>query len=36
VNLTNVTDEYFFDRVGGGHLVPGPARQLIGSLYFRF
>ena len=36
VNLTNVTDEYYFDRVGGGHVVPGPARQLIGSLYFRF
>ena len=36
VNLTNVTDEYYFARVGGGHLVPGPVRQLIGTLNFRF
>ncbi|MCB1019220.1 MAG: TonB-dependent siderophore receptor [Acidobacteria bacterium] len=36
VNLTNVTDEYYFSRVGGGHVVPGPARQLIGTLNFRF
>lgn len=36
INLTNLTDEYYFSRVGGGHVVPGPARQLIGSLSFRF
>ncbi|MEZ5395638.1 MAG: TonB-dependent receptor [Bryobacterales bacterium] len=36
LNLTNLTDEYYFARVGGGHVVPGPARQLIGTLNFRF
>ncbi|MEZ5366630.1 MAG: TonB-dependent siderophore receptor [Bryobacterales bacterium] len=36
LNLTNLTDEYYFARVGGGHVVPGPARQLIGTLNFHF
>jgi outer membrane receptor for monomeric catechols len=26
VNMFNLTDEYYFDRLGGGHLIPGPAR----------
>ncbi len=35
-NAFNLTNEYYFDRVGGGHVIPGPARSLMGSLNFRF
>ncbi len=30
LNLTNLTDEFYVDRIGGGHYVPGPGRS--GSL----
>jgi catecholate siderophore receptor len=36
LNLYNLTDEYYFDRLGGGHLIPGPARSANVSLGFRF
>ncbi|MBI1356935.1 MAG: TonB-dependent siderophore receptor [Acidobacteria bacterium] len=36
VNLFNLTNAYYYDRVGGGHVIPGPARSLMGSLNFRF
>lgn len=36
LNLYNLTDEYYFDRIGGGHLIPGPARSANVSLGFRF
>ncbi|MGA9767629.1 MAG: TonB-dependent siderophore receptor [Blastocatellia bacterium] len=36
LNLYNLGDEFFFDRLGGGHLVPGPARSANVSLGFRF
>jgi catecholate siderophore receptor len=36
LNLTNMNDAYFFDRLGGGHVIPGPARTLLVSSNFRF
>ena len=36
VNLYNVNNAYYFDRLGGGHLVPGAARSANVSLNFRF
>jgi catecholate siderophore receptor len=29
LNAYNLTDTYYFDRVGGGHVVPGPARSAL-------
>ena len=36
LNLYNLTDEYYFDRLGGGHIVPGPGRSAMVSTSFRF
>jgi catecholate siderophore receptor len=36
VNLQNLTDEEYVDRVGGGHYIPGPRRQFILSTDWRF
>ena len=36
LNLYNLTDKYYFDRLGGGHLVPGPGRSALASTSFRF
>jgi catecholate siderophore receptor len=36
LNLQNMTDEQYVDRVGGGHYIPGPRRQLILSTDWRF
>jgi catecholate siderophore receptor len=36
LNLYNLTNEYYFDRLGGGHLVPGPGRSVLVSAGFRF
>lgn len=36
LNLYNLTDTYYFDRLGGGHLVPGPGRAAMISTSFRF
>jgi catecholate siderophore receptor len=36
VNLQNLTDEEYVDRVGGGHYIPGPGRQLIISTDWKF
>jgi catecholate siderophore receptor len=36
LNINNLTDEYYFDRLGGGHLVPGAARSVMLSTGFRF
>jgi catecholate siderophore receptor len=35
-NLFNLTDEFYFDRLGGGHVIPGPARSANASIGFRF
>lgn len=36
LNVNNLTDAYYFDRIGGGHLVPGAARTVMLSTGFRF
>ena len=36
INAFNLTDEYYFDRIGGGHVVPGPARSVMAGLNLRF
>ena len=28
LNATNLADEEYIDRVGGGHFVPGPGRRV--------
>lgn len=28
-NATNLADEHYVDRVGGGHYIPGPGRQML-------
>jgi len=36
LNLYNLTDKFYFDRIGGGHVVPGPGRAATLSTSFRF
>jgi catecholate siderophore receptor len=36
LNLYNLTNEYYFDRLGGGHFVPGAGRSVLVSAGFRF
>ncbi len=36
VNVFNLNDAYYFDRLGGGHLIPGPARSANVSIGFKF
>ncbi len=36
LNIYNLTDKYYFDRLGGGHLIPGPGRSANLSLGFKF
>lgn len=36
LNLYNLNDAYYFDRLGGGHLVPGASRSANVSLNLRF
>jgi catecholate siderophore receptor len=36
LNLYNLTDTFYFDRIGGGHIVPGPGRAAMLSTSFRF
>jgi catecholate siderophore receptor len=36
LNLYNLTNDYYFDRLGGGHLVPGAGRSVLVSAGFRF
>ena len=36
LNLYNITDKFYFDRLGGGHLIPGPARSVLLGTSFRF
>jgi catecholate siderophore receptor len=36
LNVYNLTDAYYFDRVGGGHVVPGPARSATVSANLSF
>jgi catecholate siderophore receptor len=36
LNLYNLNNAYYFERLGGGHLVPGAARSAMLGAYFRF
>jgi catecholate siderophore receptor len=36
LNIYNLTDEYYFDRLGGGHLIPGPGRSATLSIGYKF
>jgi catecholate siderophore receptor len=36
LNLSNLNDAYYFERLGGGHLVPGPSRYLLLTTNFHF
>ncbi len=36
LNLYNLTNAYYFDRLGGGHLIPGAGRSVMVSTGFRF
>ena len=36
LNLYNLTNKFYFDRIGGGHIVPGPGRVAMLSTSFRF
>lgn len=36
LNLYNLADTFYFDRVGGGHIVPGPGRSVSMRTSFRF
>jgi len=36
LNLYNLNDAFYFDRLGGGHLIPGAARSVMLSTNFRF
>ncbi len=35
-NATNLNNAYYFERLGGGHLVPGWGRSIMGTFAFRF
>jgi catecholate siderophore receptor len=36
LNLYNLNNAYYFERLGGGHLIPGPARMVMATGSFRF
>jgi catecholate siderophore receptor len=36
LNVSNLWDEKYIDRVGGGHAIPGPGRTVIATAAFKF
>lgn len=36
VNLNNIGDKYYIDRIGGGHIVPGAGRSILANVGFNF
>jgi len=36
LNMYNLNNAYYFDRLGGGHLIPGPSRWVMGGMGFHF
>lgn len=36
LNIYNLTDKFYFDRLGGGHIIPGPGRAATLSAGFKF
>jgi catecholate siderophore receptor len=35
-NMSNLGDTYYFERLGGGHLIPGASRYILATTNFRF
>lgn len=35
LNVSNLNDSYYFERLGGGHLIPGPSRYALVTTNFR-
>jgi catecholate siderophore receptor len=36
LNLYNLNNAYYFERLGGGHLIPGPSRAVMVSTNVQF
>jgi len=36
LNLYNLNNAYYFERLAGGHLIPGPSRTVMATTNFRF
>ena len=36
LNINNIADKYYIDRIGGGHIVPGAGRVVLVSTGFSF
>lgn len=36
LNLSNLNNAYYFERLGGGHLIPGPSRYVLVTTNFHF
>jgi catecholate siderophore receptor len=36
LNVYNLTDTYYFDRLGGGHVIPGPGRSALIGMALKF
>jgi catecholate siderophore receptor len=36
LNIYNITNKFYFDRIGGGHIVPGPGLMAMLGTSFRF
>ena len=36
LNISNLNDSYYFERLGGGHLIPGPSRYAMVTTNFHF
>jgi catecholate siderophore receptor len=36
LNLSNLNNAYYFERLGGGHLIPGPSRYVLFTTNLHF
>jgi catecholate siderophore receptor len=36
LNISNLNDSYYFERLGGGHVIPGPSRYALLTTNFHF
>jgi catecholate siderophore receptor len=36
LNVSNLSDTYYFERLGGGHVIPGPSRYVLLTTNFHF
>jgi len=35
-NVSNLNDAFYYDRLGGGHLIPGPSRYVLFTTQLQF